>query len=137
HRLAYAEGLVSRLLTADIEQVPAVAAALGDHRDVTDLELQRLAADPATPPKQLLRARLALLPADPGQISPLHAALLEAEPDDFLVIRQQLEPHRDKLLVQLWRVATTGKGNAGPMLRAAGALAGYAPEDRRWKEAAG
>jgi serine/threonine protein kinase/formylglycine-generating enzyme required for sulfatase activity len=136
-RIAFADGLVDRLLVADIDQVPQTVASLDGYRTWTDPELARVAADPAAPPKQRLRASLALVPVDPGQVPGLYRALLEADPDDFLVIRGQLAPHAAELAEPLWRVVEDGQAEPSRRLRAGAALAAYAADDERWQGAAG
>src|SRR5262249_42672720 len=83
---------------------------------------------------QRFHASLALLPVDPGQVDYLFGRLLEAEPQGVLpVIRDALAPHRGRLMDRLWAVVDRPeKGKEAQRLRAAAALAKYAPDSRRW-----
>jgi hypothetical protein len=132
-RTAIADGLISKLLVADIAQVPEIIKGLGDYRDRTDPELTRIARDPARSPKERLRASLALLPVDRSQVDYLAGRLLEAEPAESLVIRDQLEPRHDVLVDRLWKVAEDAGAAAGQRLRAACALAAFDPNNTRWQ----
>jgi serine/threonine protein kinase/formylglycine-generating enzyme required for sulfatase activity len=63
-----AADLVDRLLDAEITQVPKIVAELKGYRRWVNPRLVAMAEDPARPEKERLRARLALLPVDRGQV---------------------------------------------------------------------
>jgi hypothetical protein len=131
-----AHGLVSRLLVADIGQVPEIVGALDGHRDRLDPELTPIAGDPGRPPNERLRASLALVPVDEGQVPYLFDRLLAADPEELLVIRGLLQPRAAGLIEPLWRVVDDDGADGRRRLRAACALAAYAPTDGRWEGAA-
>jgi eukaryotic-like serine/threonine-protein kinase len=132
-RAANADSLISKLLVADITQVPEIIEGLGDYRDRTDPELTQIAGDPSRTPKERLRASLALLPVDGSQVDYLVGRLLEAEPAESLVIRDQLKPRREELIDRLWKVAEDASAASSQRLRAACALAAFDPTSVRWK----
>src|SRR5262249_49979023 len=90
----HADGLVKQLLVAETAHVPTILPAIGKFRHLVDPALRAhfLAASPSS--RQKLNASLALLPVDRGQIEFLLAELLDAAPQDLLVIRAALEPYR-------------------------------------------
>jgi formylglycine-generating enzyme required for sulfatase activity len=127
-----ADGLVRRLLDANVTEVPRAIAELDGHRRWADPLLERELADPATRADRRLRARLALLPVDPHQVEPLRDVLLEAAPDEFPVIRNALFPHRTALVPALWALATTVDADPDRRFRAAAALAAFDPDGPGW-----
>src|SRR5262249_6621703 len=87
--------------------------------------------------RKQLHASLALLPVDPARVEYLLPRLLTAQtPQEVLVIRQALQPHRAQLSERLWQVLEH-PGGAGERLRAAGGLAAYAEADPRWEQVSG
>jgi hypothetical protein len=134
-RAAQAHGLVEQLLVADIDRVPEIVTALEGRHAWADSDLARIAGDPAAPANERLRASLALLPRDDGQVPYLLGRLLAGRPEEVLVIRRQLAPWKEQLTPQLWRCVVAGD-EGGKQLRAASALAGYDPEGERWPVAA-
>ena len=85
--------------------------------------------------RKQLHASLALLPVDPRQVDYLYGRLLKAEPQELVVIRQALFDRRQDLTERLWTVLANPKNDQDERLRAACALAAFAPDDPRWKEA--
>ncbi len=83
--------------------------------------------DPATDPKRRLRASLALLKNDRSQVEFLKQQLLTASVDEFTVIRESLLDERTELVEDLWREIEEGDPGSTRSLRAAMALAAYAP----------
>src|SRR5262249_10169304 len=84
-----------------------------------------------------LKLALALLPADPAQVEYLYGRLLAAGPDEVTAIVDLLGPYRYELVERLWAVLEDRAADPGRPLRAAGALAVYAPEDGRWEKVSG
>jgi serine/threonine protein kinase/formylglycine-generating enzyme required for sulfatase activity len=133
----YAEGLVGKLLNADISNVPGIIGEVEQHRAVADSLLRAKITNPDTDEPEKLRSSLALLPVDPGQLDYLYQRLLDATPQDIPVIRDSLKPHADKLTTKLWSVAVRPpKGYDRQRLRAACALAGYEPDSAQWENLA-
>ncbi len=79
-----------------------------------------------------LHASLALLPVDSGQVKYLQRRLLHGDPEEVLVIRQALFEHRQNLSAGLWELLENPATDADQRLRAACALAAFAPDDPRW-----
>jgi eukaryotic-like serine/threonine-protein kinase len=130
----YASGLVSRLLVADISQVPGIVTEITGFRSWTDRELAGIANSPKESPKKRLRASLALVPVDHSQINYLFDRLITAEPDDLLVIRGQLRPSQTELADRLWKLASDPAADRNQRFRAACALADFDPNSSRWNK---
>src|SRR5262249_31143081 len=137
-----AHDIVLRLLDANIAETPAAIGELADYRRWADPELERVVADPAARRDRRLRARLALLPADGRHADALHEEMLEADPQDFAVIRVALAPHADGMVDGLWDLLEKKAGDprrrfrtAAARFRAAAALAAYDPTNPRWDAA--
>jgi len=133
----HAEGLVSRLLDAEIGLVPGIIDALDGYRKWTDPELRTVADSTAASSKDRLRASLALLPVDDGQLDYLFQRLLTADPDELLVLRKQLEPWCSRLVERLWQVITNSNTDSNQKFRIACILAAYDPDNAGWKDIAG
>ncbi len=135
NRAIHAAGLVRRLVDADILQVPAIVAEFAAYRPWADplLRAKHDAAADGSPPKR--NTSLALLPVDPEQVEYLYRCLLDAEPRELAVLRDALTPHRDRLRERLWAVVQQPeRGKVQQRLRAAGALAGYDPDNPQWAQ---
>src|ERR1019366_9273514 len=86
-------------------------------------------------PRKQLHASLPLLPVDGTQVAYLKDRLLDAAPNEVLVIRNALAPHKDELLDTLWAaVERPEKGKESQRLRAAAALAKYDAESEKWDQ---
>jgi formylglycine-generating enzyme required for sulfatase activity len=131
HGRMRAAALRDRLVNAATVEVPQVVADLAPYRRWAE-PLLREALPRAGDTARGLNLRLALLPWDPGQVDGLYDLLLTAWPGDFVVVRDALAPHRAKLEGRLWAELEGRAGNPGRRLRAACALAAYAPDDPRW-----
>ncbi len=132
-----AHALRDRLLDANIGDVPAVVADMASYRPWLDplLREAHAQAESSKDDRRQLHASLALLPVDAVQVKYLYGRLLDAEPQEAPVIRDALAPHQAELLDKLWTVAEQpAKGQESQRLRAASALASYAPEDPRWEK---
>jgi formylglycine-generating enzyme required for sulfatase activity len=131
----YAAALVERLLAVGTDQVPAIVTEIDDYRSWADPLLQDALRQAAPNSRQQLHASLALLPADPGQVEYLHRQLLDAQPEAVPVLRDALFSHRECLCDKLWAVAEQpAPRHEAQRLRAAGALAKYDPDSRRWEK---
>src|SRR5262249_38210287 len=104
-KMAHAEGLVQRLLDADIAQVPGIVAEIEPYRPWADRLLRGKNDEAAANSREKLHTGLALLPVDPGQADGLCGRLLDAAPQEVAIIRDLLAPHKDELLERLWAVA--------------------------------
>lgn len=145
-----ATALTDELLSADTSQVPYITAKMASQRRWVDPRLRtaqhelQARLDAATPQtdtteiaRRLLHVSLALAPTDPTQLPYLGRRLLEGEPSQMSVFREMLEPYRNDLTSDLWRVVEQGGGaHEGQLLRAASVLAAFAPNDlERWQRA--
>jgi formylglycine-generating enzyme required for sulfatase activity len=133
HGRMRAETLRDRLLEADTDDVPWIVQAMRPYRRWIDpllVKAQRKAAFGQDRRKQL-HVALARLPVDDGQMEYLYDRLLAAGPQEITVLREALDGHQDDLRERLWTVLVT-RTNQDQRLRAACALADYAPDDPRW-----
>jgi serine/threonine protein kinase/formylglycine-generating enzyme required for sulfatase activity len=135
-----ARAMVDTVLTAQTADVPAVVRDLGPYRRWADPLLREALAKAEADgdARKQLPARLALLPSDPGQVGYLHERLLaNAGPDEVVAIVDLLGPHRNTLAKPLWAMLEYRAADPGQRLRAACALATYAPDDGRWEKVSG
>jgi formylglycine-generating enzyme required for sulfatase activity len=137
----YADGLVQSLLHANIAQVPGIVSEMAAYRKWTDPRLREASDRAAAKSPEQLHISLALLPVDATQVEYLYGRLLDAEPEELRVLRDQLAGHRDELVKRSWAVAGDPKEDRDRRFRAACALAGYdAPAagapDERWQAVA-
>jgi formylglycine-generating enzyme required for sulfatase activity len=132
-----AAGLVQQLLGADTSRAPAIVGELAPYRRWADPLLRQEREKAAAEPGRQLRASLALLPVDATQVDYLLARLLAGEPQEVLVIRGALLPHKAALSDRLWAAAlAAGSARGAAGLRAASALALYDPQNSHWEQAA-
>lgn len=130
-----ASGLVAALLSAETRDVPKLVADLTPYRQWADPELQ--SALESSDAKTQLHARIALLPIDTSQVEPLQNALLDTTPEYVLVLREVLQAHGDQIAATYWPILQSTDATNQRRLSAGSALAGFAPNDERWKEVAG
>jgi hypothetical protein len=134
-KATYADGLVQSLLNSDTAQVPAIVSEMAAYPKWTDPRLTEENAKAAAKSRPKLHTSLALLPWDSTQVDFLFGRLLGAKPQEVPVIRDALEPHKERLVARLWAVAERPEKDKEPQrLRAAAALAQYDPESRLWAE---
>ncbi len=130
-----ASGLVAALLSAETRDVPRLVAELAPYREWTDPELETALS--STDGKTQLHARIAMLPMDSTQAAPLQAALLDATPENVMVLRDVLQPHSENLSDSYWQILqSTDEIKPQRRLSAAAALAKFAPDDPRWSDVA-
>jgi eukaryotic-like serine/threonine-protein kinase len=132
-----AQHLRDRLLEATTDEVPGVVRDMASYRRWLDGPLRQAYAEFSSDARKRLHVSLALLPVDADQVDYLHSRLLSGEPQEVIVIREELRPHAGTLADRLWRVLEDRKKDLGERLRAACALAVYAPADRRWETVSG
>ena len=132
---SHAEGLVQRLLVADVAQVPDILKDIDSHRTWTDPLLRIHNEKAAEGSSRKLHTSLALLPVDPQQRDYLYRRLLGAGPREVPILREALTTHKEELRGQLWAVMEKPvPGKEKQRLRAASALATYDPQNRRWEK---
>jgi formylglycine-generating enzyme required for sulfatase activity/tetratricopeptide (TPR) repeat protein len=129
-------GLARELLAAGPDRVPEIVAKLEPYRRTAGPVLVAARADPGRTPAERRRAALGLLPADPGQAEFLLAELLRADLDlpEVLLLRDALQPHRARLLPDLWAVLAGPGHDPRERFRAGLALADFDPDSPAWVE---
>jgi len=133
-----ARALRDRLLDANMANVLTIVADMTPYRRWLDSLLRDAYTEAEKnndSPRQLY-ASLALLPVDPKQVEYLYERLLKAGPQELIVIREALFDHRKELIPDLWTLLENQETDQDRHLRAACALAAYAPDDPRWEQMA-
>jgi formylglycine-generating enzyme required for sulfatase activity len=131
HRLRQtrAAGLVEALATAEPAVVGGLVEDIQEVRRLAEPLLRQQVRTSPVSSRKHLNARLALLPSDPEQVSPLLVLLPAAGPEETALLRRALLPHRE-LVVPLLR-------ELGPAdLRTACLLGLYSPDEESWPTAA-
>jgi formylglycine-generating enzyme required for sulfatase activity len=129
-----ATAVVGQLLTAEIGDVPDL---LNDNlpplRRWANPQLAGILKSTPVHSKEHLRASLALLDDDSGQTDDLYERLLNATPEEAIVIRDRLLKNKADLIERFWAVAEhPSNPGAGQCLRAGAALAAFDPGSERW-----
>ena len=132
----HAKQLVLRLQSALIDKVPEAIAEMRDHRRYIDQELYGLLEESAHEPDRKLRASLALLPVDRGQVDYLAERLNDASPSELSVLCESLKGHAEELSGRLWEKLLANGPNGARALGPAGALARFDPASEKWNEIA-
>ena len=130
----HAASLVARLRTASMTQVPEIIKQIGPYRRWADPQLREAQSQAAANSGEQLRIQLALLPVDPAETDPIYKRLLAAPTDEVPILRDALALHKDTVTEKLWSVVEQKSLEGTQRLRAAGALAAYAPADKRWAD---
>jgi serine/threonine protein kinase/formylglycine-generating enzyme required for sulfatase activity len=130
-----AHTLRDRLLEATTADVPGIVADMAPYRRWLEPLLQEAyaQAEASQDRRKQLHASLALLPGDPSQVDYLYERLLDAGPQEILVLRDLLAGHPD-VAGRLWAILEGRQRDQDQRLRAAGALAGWAADDGRWEQ---
>lgn len=126
--------LLDRLADADVTQVPDIVREIRRYPDLQP-KLAGFASDRSDSRRQL-NASLALLALDPRQATFLRHRLLTGTIDEVDVIREALLPHATEVLASFWQDFANPLNPRPSRLRAAAALAEYAPRDARWDSSA-
>ena len=133
----YAQTLMAKLSTAKLDEVPKILGEMGGYQRWLNSSLSEklnLAKSEGKKSKQTLY-QLALLPSDSSHAAELCDVMLRADPGEFEVIRDALVDTQERHLNKLWNVLGSQAANShGERLRAAAALAKYAPHDSRWND---
>ncbi len=132
-RLVQAPHLRDRLLEANPTDVPDIIQDMAAYRRWVDPLLREayVNAESAHDSRKQLRASLALLPSDSGQATYLYEQMLKVDPQQLGIIRSALTPYQSDFRQRLWSELAE-INNPARRLRAACALAAYAPGDPRW-----
>ena len=131
-----AQTLRDRLLEATTSDVPAIVKDTASYRRWLDplLHESYAQAEKDNDRRKQLHASLALLPVDSGQVDYLYGRLLQAEPEELVVIRAVLQRRKQDLTERLWRLLENPKNDQDQRHRAACALATFAPDDPLWEK---
>jgi formylglycine-generating enzyme required for sulfatase activity len=128
-----ARARVNTLLSAGTTDVPLLVRQLGPYRRWADPLLREKAAEAGLDDGKRLHLALALLPVDPDQANYLCDRLLAASgPDEVKAIRTVVHEHAPAAAARFWSVLEAGGETRPRRLRAACALAAFAPDDARW-----
>jgi formylglycine-generating enzyme required for sulfatase activity len=138
-------GIVGRLVESDAPQIPSAIRELEPYRRRATPLLRRVVDDPTHDFRQLelvedgrrkasLRARLALLPAEPEQADALCEDLFSATAAEFDVLIEALKPARDRLQPRLWDELHQAQQQPQRAFRAGLTLAAYNPNADPWSE---
>lgn len=125
----HADDQVAELRDAPIRNVPQILAALANSWEESEPRVRRALQETDLHPRQQRNLRLALLRDDPRQAEQLLPDLLGARPDELLILRHLLKPGAPGLTEPLARIVRDPHADPEKMLRAAGALAEFAPDD--------
>ena len=130
-----ARTLRDRLLESTTADAPAVVADMAPYRRWVDPLLREsyAHAEQNSDARRQLHASLALLPVDAGQVNYLFERLLTGDPAEVVVIREALAAHAPQLTERLWELLANPAVEQDRRLRAACALAVFAPDDSRWE----
>jgi hypothetical protein len=140
-----AQAQVKTLLNANPQAVPAILEGLKNYQKQVrpGLREARALPEPAHSTEAArrrwlqhrTRAALALLPEDSGQLPFLKQRLLatDVEPEEMLLIRDCLLPHKAELAKELWADVDHRGRKEGGRFRALVALAAFDPHSPRWK----
>ncbi|MGA2253593.1 MAG: SUMF1/EgtB/PvdO family nonheme iron enzyme [Thermoguttaceae bacterium] len=133
-----AQTLRDRLAEATTEDVPGIVKEMAPYRRWVDPLLVNAyrEAEGNRDSRKQLHASLALLPVDSRQAEYLYGRLLNAEPQELLVIREALEGHKQDLTERLWKVLEKRTIDQDKRFRASCALAAFSPDDPRWEKVA-
>ncbi|MHC4070956.1 MAG: formylglycine-generating enzyme family protein [Planctomycetota bacterium] len=135
-----AAALVQTIIKASPAELPnLIDRELKEHQHLhlAKSKLQKAAQNPASE-KERLNASLALLaigPVDHSQVADLSERLLDCDADEFGVIRQRLNSHKEGLLARLWQILHDAGQGSRKRFYAGMALAHYAPESNHWSDA--
>ena len=137
-----AKSLSRQLATASVSEVPGLLNRLDNYRrwSIAELEAAEARAEEGSSGQTYLR--LALLRRDPSLAEDVGRRLLTADREMLLLLRGELELHREKLLPELWRCLSDESADDSQRLNAALVLAAYDPpeiddDQSEWNQYAG
>jgi len=131
-----AKSLLSQLLVARIERVPAIVDRLAPHRALCWDELTSIARDPARPPGERTRAHLAAVSRDADSVPFLVDALLSSPPQQLRIICDALQCRSEQAAALLWQILRDRETSPDGRVRAAAALARFDPASELWSDVA-
>src|SRR5262249_3253264 len=133
---ARAVALVKGLATAETTAVDRLVADMAPLTEWTEPQLKTLAPSVRVESKDGLPARRALWRTHPALSDELIAYLPHCRPDELAAVRDALRPHAKVAADRLWPILLDERSEPGQRLRAASALATFAPDSRGWPNVA-
>ncbi len=125
--------LVKQLLAARVDEVLDALRQLQPVASDAQVRLRGVIdSDSATPP-EVLRARMALLGSDEGQVKSLAAAVPQASTDDVVLLADLLRPYAKEVGELLWDRFPEMENDQTGWLHVAYMLAELSPADPRWE----
>jgi serine/threonine protein kinase/formylglycine-generating enzyme required for sulfatase activity len=124
--------LIKRLESSDPNELRGLLRELEPLRDDTDPRLLLVARDRNADPAKRLRAFLALTRVDEDQFEYLSERLLDCPLREFRLVRDRLEPFKQRLAPALFDVLRDQGQTPGARFRAGLALAYYTPDSSAW-----
>jgi hypothetical protein len=139
HGQLKAGALEETLLRPGMGGVSHILDEMSHYRRWVQPRLQEIAeqAESENDAEKQLKVQLALLRWDSSQSEAVYTRMLDADSQDFAVLRSELASQKDQLIERLWFKLGDQVSETGQRFRAACALAQYAPTDVRWKTWAG
>jgi formylglycine-generating enzyme required for sulfatase activity len=131
--------LRDRLLASTTADVLGIIKEMKPYRRWVDPLLQDAYAQAKNEDnaRKHLHASLGLLPVDTGQVEFLYGRLLQAQPQELVVIREALADHKQDLTERLWALLENRQNDQDQRFRAACALSLYAPDASCWEKVGG
>ncbi|MGE3804580.1 MAG: protein kinase [Gemmataceae bacterium] len=132
----HASDQVAELCKAPIRNVPAIIAGLEQDWSIAEPRLRAALASHDLGPDERRNVRLALVRTDPKVVTDVSDTLLNARPDEVLVLRESLLPYGADLSAGYWQIVAARDTPAKKRLCAAGALVLFEPQSPRWSDVA-
>jgi serine/threonine protein kinase/formylglycine-generating enzyme required for sulfatase activity len=123
---------VDGLRTASPEEARILLENISRFADQVLPELRALRSSSELTERQRTRFAIALLPFESGEIDYLFDRLPDVDVGEVALIREAIEPHAERLTLQLWESITVNDIRTSTQLRLATALAVFEPESERW-----
>ena len=130
-----ARRIVDAIMVADSGALSSQIDELDSYRRWARVRLGKMSAEHGIDPKLRLRASLALVPEDPGQIPYLRSQLTNCSAEEFPVILETLRRHMPSFRKDVWAEFENRALSPRRRFQAGVALAAYAPDSERWKDA--
>ncbi len=128
---------VAALLSASPQAVPVIIDTLKPDETMLRPKLRDVLRDPETTESQRVRVHFALLNQDSAShVNYLLQRMMLSDVEEFLLIREFLEPYRETLNTKLWMTAADASTSPRHRFRAAVALALYDAPNPKWREIA-
>ena len=128
------KGLVEKLLSANLEEVPAIVLEMRPYSrsvlPILETESQKAFLKSDIP--KMVRSSIALLPTSSSNLDYLSKYLLNAKPEELNILISALEPFKDQITTGLWDRIVRDDRAETEFLRVASALASFDPSNLKW-----